>query len=147
MSYVRVWIHAVFATKHRQPLLTDSFKPRLCRHIEENARQKQLFLDCVNGSRDHLHCLFQLGKTCSVAETLLLIKGESSHWANRELPASERFSWQDDYFAVSVSESRVGQVRAYIHNQEEHHRIVTFEQEAEAFARKFGWDLTYLFKK
>ncbi|RZL36911.1 MAG: hypothetical protein EOO96_06025 [Pedobacter sp.] len=34
-----------------------------------------------------------------------LIKGESAHWINKNKLLPENFIWQDDYFAVSVSES------------------------------------------
>ena len=143
MSYVRIWIHGVFATKHREPLLTDAVRPALCEHILLNARKKQLFLDCVNGYHEHLHCLFQLPGARDVGETIQLLKGESSFWMNHEQNPSQRFAWQDDYFAVSVSESQVETVRRYIHRQEDHHRSHSFEEEAEAFGRKFGWDRGY----
>lgn len=143
MSYVRIWVHAVFATKHRAPLLSEGIRAALCEHLHENARRKQLFLDCVNGYHEHLHCLFQLAKTRSVSETIQLLKGESSFWLNREGGLLRPFAWQDDYFAVSVSESQVEAVRRYILRQEEHHRRVSFEEEATAFGRRFGWDMRY----
>lgn len=143
MSYTRIWIHAVFATKFREPLLTDALRPDLCGHMLENARKKQHFLDWVNGFYEHLHCLFELSKTRSVGETIQLLKGESSFWVNHDANSGQHFAWQDDYFAVSVSESQVETVRRYIHGQVEHHRTRTFEEEAAAFGRKFGWDMRY----
>jgi hypothetical protein len=49
--------------------------------------------------------------------------------------------WQDDYWAVSVSESHVQQTRGYINKQEEHHSQKTFSQEVEVFTNKYGWKL------
>jgi REP element-mobilizing transposase RayT len=46
-----------------------------------------------------------------------------------------KFAWQDDYFAVSVSEPVVEKVRAYIENQEEHHRAKPFSAEVESLMR------------
>ena len=43
----------------------------------------------------------------------------------------EKFSWQDDYFAVSVSESQVIAIINYIKNQEKHHSKKSFEEEVE----------------
>ncbi len=53
----------------------------------------------------------------------------------------DKFGWQDDYFAVSVSESQVETVVAYIKNQEKHHATKSFEQEVNEFMNKYGWDI------
>jgi len=52
---------------------------------------------------------------------------------------AQKFVWQDEYFAVSVSESIVEKVRAYIRNQEEHHKKKTFQEEYDEFIEKFGF--------
>ena len=69
-----------------------------------------------------------------------LIKGESSIWINKEGLITEHFGWQDEYFAVSVSESQVDAVRNYIRNQEKHHQKVTFQEEYDEFIRKCGFE-------
>ena len=73
-----------------------------------------------------------------------LIKGESAFWINRQNEfissfAGKKFEWQDEYFAVSVSESIIDKVRNYIKNQEEHHSEKTFQQEYDEFIRKYGF--------
>ncbi|HXG37273.1 MAG TPA: transposase, partial [Bacteroidota bacterium] len=45
----------------------------------------------------------------------------------------------DEYFAVSVSESAVEEVRRYILNQEEHHSKKTFGEEYREFLQKYGF--------
>lgn len=50
-----------------------------------------------------------------------------------------KFEWQDEYIALTVSDSAVEKVREYIHNQVEHHRVKSFAEEFEQFARKFGF--------
>lgn len=64
---------------------------------------------------------------------MMLIKGESAHWLNQQSFFKGKFIWQDDYFAVSVSESRLEEVRRYIQNQEGHHRAVPFSRELDSF--------------
>ena len=140
MSYVRNWIHAVWGTKSRQPYLTKEVRGRLFSHIKENAKGKGIHIDCINGYLDHVHCLIALNADRSIAETMQLIKGESSRWANKNKVLSGSLEWADDYFAVSVSESQLDKVRAYIINQEEHHRKVTFAEEYEAFIKKYKFD-------
>ena len=51
----------------------------------------------------------------------------------------KKFSWQDDYQAVSVSESHVENLRNHIKNQEEHHRYKSFAEEVDEFMKKYDW--------
>jgi hypothetical protein len=53
----------------------------------------------------------------------------------------EALEWQDDYFAVSVSESAVNAVREYIKNQEEHHKKKTYKEEYDEFIEVYGFNL------
>jgi putative transposase len=108
-------------------------------HIINNCREKEIFLEAINGHAEHIHCLISLGKDQSISRISQLIKGESSYWINKNNLTKEKFIWQDDYFAVSVSESRVQQVIQYIKNQEKHHAKKSFAQEVDEFLNKYGW--------
>lgn len=66
-----------------------------------------------------------------------MIKGESSFWINKNNLTKEKFEWQDEYFAVSVSESMIETIRNYIKNQEDHHSRKTFQQEYNEFIDKY----------
>lgn len=69
---------------------------------------------------------------------MMLIKGESANWLNKQNFFRGKFYWQDDYYAISVSESQVEKVRSYIAGQEEHHKAVPFEKELETLRRVVG---------
>ena len=56
MSYVRVWIHAVWGTKNREHLLTKEIRPTVIAHIRENARKKQIYIDTLNGYTEQDVC-------------------------------------------------------------------------------------------
>jgi len=139
MSYVRIWIHLVFTTKKRSSFLNDKIRGKVKKHIIENCKKKDIFLQAINGYTDHLHCLLSLGKDQSITEVTQLIKGESSFWINKNKLTELRFSWQDDYYAVSVSESQVNKVVNYIKNQEEHHKKRPLEEELKEFVEKYGF--------
>ena len=139
MSFVKIWVHLVFATKNREPLLKKETRYDVYKHISENCLEKGIFLHAINGHTDHLHCLISLGKDQSIAKISQLIKGESSFWINKNNLVEGKFSWQDDYFAVSVSESQLEAVNNYIKNQEQHHAKKTFAEEADEFMLKYGW--------
>lgn len=140
MPYIKILIHAVWATKDRKPLMDRSSKDAICNHIREYAKSKNIFVLNVNGWNDHLHCILSLSSDQNVSTVMNLIKGESSYWANRNLTFAEKFGWQDDYFAVSVSQSGFDALNQYVNNQEEHHKRKTFQQEYNEFIKKYQFE-------
>ena len=141
MPWIRVWLHFVWSTHQREPLLTDNVRSRVFEHIKVNARKKGIFIDTLGGHLDHVHCLVSLGANQSIEQIMQLLKGESSFWINKNKLTQSKFSWQDDYWAVSVSESHLKALRNYIFNQEDHHRKEAFSKEIEDFMNKYGWKL------
>ena len=139
MAFIKIWVHFVWTTKKRQPFLTKDIKPKIISHIKENAINKEIYIDSIDGGKEHLHALISLGSKQSVSGVAQLLKGESSFWLNSEKLIKGKFEWQDKYFAVSVSESVVSKVREYIKNQEEHHRVKPFSEEYDEFMRKYGF--------
>jgi putative transposase len=139
MSFVRIWVHVVFSTKNREPNLEKELRKEVIGHIMANCKVKDIFLQAISGYSDHLHLLISLGPLQSISKTVQLIKGESSNWINKSEMLRGKFAWQDDYFAVSVSESQLVNVERYIRNQEEHHKTKPFSEEVEQFMNRFGW--------
>lgn len=133
MPYTKVFIHYIWSTKNRDHLISKELKPLLLGHIKENSFKKGIFIDTLNCVSDHIHLLVSLGTEQTIAKTAMLIKGESSFWVNKQKTLSTKFEWQDEYIALSVSYSAVEKVRAYILNQEEHHRNKTFAGEYKEF--------------
>ena len=141
MSFIKILIHAVWATKDRKPLMSKENKDSLCFHIREYTASKNIHLINVNGWLDHLHCFIAMSSDQNIATIMNLIKGESSYWANKNLNWAEKFGWQDDYFAVSVGASQFDIVNNYITNQEDHHKKKTFQQEYDEFMERYGFAL------
>lgn len=132
-------VHAVWSTKSREPFLTKEIRKVVIEHIKQNARKKEIFIDRIDGYTEHLHCLMGLNADVSISKAMQLIKGESAFWINKEKITKGKFEWADEYFAVSVSESMLDKVRAYIDGQEEHHAKTTFMQEYDEFIRKYDF--------
>ena len=146
MSWVRVYIHMVFCTKNRESVLNSvELRKNVFQHIKLNAEEKDIWLDCVNGWQDHVHCLISLNKEQSISKVAQLIKGESSFWINKNKITKNKFIWQDDYWAVGVSESHLSAVREYILSQEQHHAKRLFTDEVKDFMEKYGW--SYIIEK
>ncbi|MDQ2721328.1 MAG: IS200/IS605 family transposase [Bacteroidota bacterium] len=145
MPFVKVYIHFVWSTKNREPFLsTKEIRKKVWLHIRENARLKGIFIDFINGHKEHCHCLISVGVDQTIKKIVQLIKGESSFWINQQeefIPifAGKKFEWQNEYFAVSVSESQIDKVRNYIKNQEEHHQHKTFQEEYNEFIERYDF--------
>ena len=140
MPFIKVYIHFVWSTKNREPFLdSKELRLKVWDHIRENAKSKGIYLDFVSGYSDHCHCLVSLGLDQTIQKIMQLIKGESSFWINKNQLTKQKFEWQDEYFAVSVSELILEKVRNYIQNQENHHRKKSFQEEYSEFLDKYGF--------
>jgi REP element-mobilizing transposase RayT len=139
MSYVKIWIHAVWTVKNRKPILTSEVRQTLFEHIHQNALSKEILMEIVGGHNNHVHCLFRLRNNQTIENVMQLIKGESSFWLNKSGLIQLKLNWQKEYFAVSVSESQVSKVKNYILTQEEHHKKKTWEDEYNEFIEKYGF--------
>ena len=125
----------MWGTKNRIPFLNTENKKIILDHIKENAHLKGIYIDFINGHREHIHCIISLNAEQQLSKVIQLIKGESSHWINKNNFAKGKFEWADEYFSVSVSESQINVVREYIKNQEEHHRKKSWEEEYNEFIK------------
>lgn len=140
MPFIKNWIHLIFSTKNRCKLISAELKPKLIDHIRNNAESKNIYIDFINCVPDHIHILLSLKADQSLSKVVQLIKGESSFWINRNKLTPEKFEWQEEYIAHSVSESNVPTLRTYIKNQEQHHKKKTFAEEYNEFIKKFKFD-------
>ena len=118
-----VFLHCVWATWDRLPLITPDVERRLHRNIESEARQLGCDVLALNGMPDHVHVLVKFPSTLTIAELLKQMKGVSSNFANEELFKDKPtpFKWQGGYAAFSVSRWDVDKIISYINRQKEHH--------------------------
>ncbi len=135
MPYSNVLIHFIWSTKNRTHLISNELKPKLLAHIKSNSIKKGIYIDTLNCVSDHIHLIVSLGREQTISKVAMLIKGESSNWVNNNKLTKTKFGWQEEYIALSVSQSGIDKVRAYILNQEEHHKRKTFSEEYEEFLR------------
>ncbi len=140
-SYYKLWIHAVWATKERTPLIEASVESTIHDYIMEQFAELGCPAKIINGMPDHIHCLFRLNPQKSVAEVIKQIKGSSSHFVNQHDLITDKFAWQTGYSAFSVSESGVGVVYQYIKNQKKHHQKKSFQYEYEEIIRVYGLEV------
>lgn len=140
-TYVTNFIHCVFSTKERQPLIPADRTGDLYAYFGGIARSEGFSLIAAGGTANHVHLLFELPATHSLADAVQKLKSSSSRWLGK------KFAWQEGYGAFSVSPSPVTVVKQYIRNQEQHHRKRSFEEEFTTLLRSCGveYDARYVF--
>jgi putative transposase len=126
-SYSAIWIHLIWSTKNREPILTPLLKHEVYSVINDITNDHEIYIDCINGVEDHVHLLVRLRTDQSVADVVKTIKGSS--WEYFKNDAEKYITWQDGFAAFSVSAGNLKQVRSYIYNQEKHHRDKSFTDE------------------
>ncbi|HBQ81348.1 MAG TPA: IS200/IS605 family transposase [Bacteroidales bacterium] len=140
MSYIRIWVHCVWTTKRRIPYMGNQIRDAIIEHICENAKQKGIHIDHINGYQEHFHSLISLGGKQNISEIMKTIKGESSYWINKNRLTRLKFEWQDDYYAVSIGMNQVDSLREYIRNQVQHHEKVSFKDEIDRLIEEYKFE-------
>ena len=80
----------------------------------------------------------RLSRTITIAALVEELKTSSSKWVKTQSPALAAFSWQRGYGCFSVGPSDLDALKAYIDDQENHHRTRTFQEEFRMFLKKYG---------
>ncbi len=137
-SYSRIWIHAIWETLAREPMLDKRAAAKASVHLADYAVEKRIYMKINYFNSDHTHALIDLPTSMCIEEMIQLFKGSSSHWINENKLMKGRFAWGRGYGAFSVSHSDVNRVARYIAGQEEHHRKKTFAEEYELFVKRYG---------
>lgn len=136
-SLSSILIHLVFSTKHREPIITPAVEPELYPYLSTVFRECQSPALAINGTADHLHILFALHRTQSIATVVEEIKKRSSKWIKTKDAAFENFAWQAGYGAFSIGQSNVAAVKKYIANQKAHHAKKIFQDEFRSLLQKY----------
>ncbi|HEV8573318.1 MAG TPA: IS200/IS605 family transposase [Dehalococcoidia bacterium] len=137
-TYTRLYVHAVWSTKDRRPLITPALQAKLYPYVGGIARKHGFTTVAVGGIEDHIHILLTLPGNLSIAKAVQLIKGGSAKWVNDTVAVEGGFAWQEGYGAFTIGVSQVERTVAYIEGQAEHHQKQTFQEEFIQFLETHG---------
>ncbi len=137
-SLVQNYLHIVFSTKYRKPLINESIEEELYSYLGGICNKLECQVIIVGGYTDHIHILCKLSKKIALMKLVEELKSHSSKWIKTKGGNYQNFYWQDGYGAFSVNPSEVDVVIKYIANQKEHHRKKIFEDEYRAFLEKYA---------
>ncbi len=147
-SFCKIYVHAVFSTKHRQRWLDEDIRRRVHAYLATLARDVGCPFVVVGGPDDHVHLLAEIGKKVQPVNMIGKIKQESSKFVKTLGAEYDQFYWQEGYGMFSVGPTRVEDVTAYINGQVEHHHKQTFQDEFRAFLNKYRieYDEAYIWE-
>lgn len=128
-SYNKIWIHAIWATKYRAPILNLEIEKKVHNFIAKKFIELGCQILIVNGMPDHIHCLFKINPNKSSVEVIKGIKGSTTSFINQNKLLKNKFAWQNGYACFSVSKYAVNTVYRYIKNQKQHHSKKSYDQE------------------
>ena len=147
-SLVKNYIHLVFSTKHRQPLIMPPVEEELHSYLGGTCKELECQPIKIGGYIDHVHILCMLSKKIALMKLLEVVKSSSSKWIKTKGDDYANFYWQDGYGAFSVNPTNVDALVFYIENQHQHHQKKTFQHEYRGILKKhkidfderFVWD-------
>lgn len=134
-TFSKIWLHVLWSTKNRQPLISQKLEPALYDFIRNEFEEMGCKVSAINGIADPIHCLLEISPQKSISDVIKQVKGSSSHFVNQSDLISEKFAWQTGFTVFSVSESVVDKVKRYIENQKAHHSKQSAEDELTAFLK------------
>ena len=136
-SLVKNYVHIIFSTKHREPLILPQMEDELYKYLGGICKQMECTSIRIGGYLDHVHILCMLSKKIALMKLLEELKSHSSKWMKTKGIMFKNFYWQNGYGAFSVNPAQVDRVIAYIENQKEHHKKKTFQNEYKAFLTRY----------
>jgi putative transposase len=139
-SLSSILIHLVFSTKNREPFLKPAIEAELHPYMATIFRDHNSPSLIIDGAADHIHALFALGRTITVANLVEEVKTGSSKWLKTKGREFRNFHWQRGYGAFSIGQSNVAELKRYIRNQKEHHRKINFQDEYRKFLKRYEID-------
>jgi REP element-mobilizing transposase RayT len=145
-SLSSILIHLVFSTKNREPFIAPAIETELYPYLATIFREHDSPSLIIDGTADHIHVLFALARTITVADLVEEVKTGSSRWIKIKGREFKNFHWQRGYGAFSIGQSNVEHSKRYIRNQKQHHRQMTFEDEYRTFLKRYkvGFDEQYV---
>ena len=146
-TYTNHLYHGVYSTKGRRSWLDPQIIPELANIIGSIIHGRKGRMLVFNAMPDHVHLLAMFPPSLAVSDMYRDIKAISTDWIKEKFPHLRKFAWQGGYSSFTVGRRNFEDVSQYIHNQQEHHRVRTFEEELITLLELAGieYDLRYVF--
>ena len=123
------YYHIIWATKHRQPLITPQIESVILATAQQKSLQLKSHIEAMNTVADHLHVAVKIPPSLAISTWVQDVKGLTAYEVNRAYPNLDiTFRWQRGYSVLSFGKRNLPFVVQYIEQQKEHHEQNTLEQ-------------------
>ena len=120
-SKAEIYLHFVWGTWRREPMVTPEIERAIYRCIEMECGRLRCAVLAVGGMPDHVHLVLRVPTTVSAAQVMKQVKGVSSTFGRGHCGERRSFGWQDNYAVRSFWPEARDRVVAYVLNQKDHH--------------------------
>jgi putative transposase len=124
-----IWVHLVIETSARKQLFTTELAKPVEEFIRSYSQGLKILLQAIYVNADHIHLLINLPDDLSIDDYVGLVKKESGEFINSQLLVNSEFAWESGYTALTVSDCDVKGLSAFINNQEEYHKVISYSEE------------------
>ena len=147
-TFIKIYLHIVFAVKHRNSCIDAAWRNRLYSYISSIFENKQQYVIKIGGVSDHIHILISYNAKIPLPDLIRDVKTASTNFVNKERLAREKFSWQKGYACMSYSQSQLDDVSRYIQHQPEHHNKMSVRDEVRTMLERYhiNYSEDYLFE-
>ena len=141
MSHISLTYHIVWRTKRNKNTIREQHERELYAYILGICQSKSSCLHRINSMPDHIHLCVEVSPTIALSDFVKVLKQESSKWMKEHREWFPLFEgWGNGYAAFTYSAEERPNVMAYIRNQKEHHKKVTFKDEFLRLMAEFRLD-------
>lgn len=133
VQYNNLYIHFVFTTVNRLPLIEEKNRVRIEKYITGIVNNNNCQLYAIYANPEHVHFLVSRSPDIDEETLATIVANSSERFIDDNKLCKENFQWQDSCSAFSVSKGDVDKVCKYILNQREHHKKKTFAEEYDEF--------------
>ena len=121
MSAHQIFIHLVWTTLDRRPMINEPTRSFLDDYFKKTAARQDVQIVDVEILRTHVHMVVRTPPRIDLPRLVQFFKGGSSHAASR-LPGNVLgLRWAPEYSATSVGPRQLDTVREYLRGQANHH--------------------------
>lgn len=121
--YHRLYLHIVWTTRDRAPVIDGGLAKFLCRFLRAVARKERAYILEIGMVQTHVHVLARIHPTINVSRLVQRLKALSSTVSNKEQQSDTGVPryWAKGYSVKTVGPDGLERVRAYLRSQPTHH--------------------------
>lgn len=134
----RLIYHGIWQVKNGLPIITSQYVYSVEMAITQQFIEMGCHIHLLKCHLDHVHVLFEYYGEAGLPSIFKQVKGASSYYLNSDGLIPESLYWEKGYDCYSVSPNKLNEVIAYINDQVEYHKLISYTEEIERLRKNAG---------